>query len=1183
MGPTARLFVSGADGYLGGAVARAAAGGPGSWSLTGSALSGTGVGSWVSAAAARSVCTRRRAARLRSPPSWPRRPHDPVQEPSGSPAALRAALAADVIVLDLLGAPAEARSVLDAVQAQLLAAAAEPAARGPPARQRTVIGLSSVATWDGGAGAGGDGAASPAVAAMTEASHATRVTPPGAAHLRQLEEQLLGLARPQRLRTVLVACGLPYGHGHGPLAALLQRARGTLADGAPLPMPCLRRADGGNAVPTIHVDDAARFVCKLAAVAATAAGTGGDGDPAPLLQRVYVAVDAAAGSSSTIAGEFPTTLASIATAVACSVGSGVTTPVASPARVLDTFPDGAAAAMSLRDLHCAAPAPDPSLVTALLPLTQVDVAFDVGSLAIHGGSGGSDDADNGRDTAVQQGRALVALAPDEWHCRRGPAHPSSLSLLRDEYVSATGAVPTRVCVTGPPAAGKTTVARHVAESRGLPLVSLASAVDAFLSAGGSAAAASGGAGAAAVDVGGAAGVVRALGDGTPTRAACLRALWDAVAKYGAEAEAAVAAQQQAQAQAAVSGSGKAAAAGGTKAAAAKAAPAAGSAKPPAVAAAADSTAAPAAAGGGPSPPPSSSQLPASIKPPRLPLVLLSRVVRAVLTAPAYRASGWVLDGAPRTGAEAAALFGAVTQPPVAAAAPGAPSGGDDTVAGGSSGGGGGAVTQQLEDPDGLMPPPAVMAALGLPLAPYVGAYVAARGSTTAGGGGTSGSEAPVAASSPAPSASAAAAPNGGATTTAKPVGAKKAGDTAALGAPAAASAAGAGRKDAKAAAAVSQPLLPALKVDAAFIAACLTEEADADVAALAHAAAAGITVSVMGSVVKPPAPAAVVPAVPPPTTTTGGKASGDKAAMAAAAPPVPPAVPSPAPTSAVNHHLAPHLVLVLDAVHDVALQQRLPPAAAEAAGDGATPNDTTSNERFLRKLRRYRIHNAAGSAESVGAWAAGAVARNAAADGFRAALATCVGGPAVGSLNVNATTGDGLLRAAGMLVTDARLAAVRRARQAAPLLLAGVRLSEEEGEQQQQQQPEGGGEGEGAAATGVNDAAGGRLSPHGTSSSRQQSPPAQLPPTPLPLAAAQRLEERHLDERTAPARAALMQALLPHISDGLVAVCATDPPPANPVLALARYLQAVADARKQRAGAARGGEVAAVAAAAKKA
>ena len=55
-------------------------------------------------------------------------------------------------------------------------------------------------------------------------------------------------------------------------------------------------------------------------------------------------------------------------------------------------------------------------------------------------------------------------------------------------------------------------------------------------------------------------------------------------------------------------------------------------------------------------------------------------------------------------------------------------------------------------------------------------------------------------------------------------------------------------------------------------------------------------------------------------------------------------------------------------------------------------------------------------------------------------------------------------------------------------------------------------------------------------------------------AAAAAAQRSALDDATAPARARIMEALVPHIAAGIVAVCTAEPPADNPVLALARYL-----------------------------
>lgn len=333
-------------------------------------------------------------------------------------------------------------------------------------------------------------------------------------------------------------------------------------------------------------------------------------------------------------------------------------------------------------------------------------------------------------------------------------------------------------------------------------------------------------------------------------------------------------------------------------------------------------------------------------------------------------------------------------------------------------------------------------------------------------------------------------------------------------------------------------------MDVAFIQASLFEEVEADAAALAEASAAGITVMSMGAPVKSTAVAsasAAAPAAPAPAAPKIGSA-GKSASVSVSSPAAAggsSSTPPSAATSQLNHRLLPHVLIRLDAAHDMALMQRLTTVSADAAGtaEAASTVNAAAKERFERRLRRYHIHNAAKGTRSVSIWfsAATAESSNACPPVISAVPATVTH-----EWNINSMTADGLVQAAQMAATDARLAAMQRMRALEPLL-AGVKLPEEDetGQQQQQQR-----EGVTSQDADVNTATGAAEAK-------------------APLSAAAQYDLDQLDARTAPARARLMEQLVPHISAGIVRVCTSNPPPANPVQALAQYLMDVA-AKQQR-------------------
>ena len=503
-----------------------------------------------------------------------------------------------------------------------------------PLRRRVVIGLSSLLTWQQPA-FGDDATGSGCCTCEVEQATAARITSEEARPLRLLEDQLIALARPESgLATHVVAYGLTYGHGGGSVIALLDAAWRATAGSA---------ATGGGAkepspLAVPFLSDPAGANCVPAIHL---------GDLATFVTKLAastIASDHDRGSGG--GGVVPIGQYLIAKDnsgnnctwkdVATAISSAVGGGDIAPISYMtDAMTAYPGCAIDTRDLMARS---DASLRSSLLPLSQLSLRFDPSRLAINT-------------------HPTIALAPEEWHCKDGLTGAPAAQLLRDEFAAHTARVPLRVCVVGPPLSGKTALATKLAQTHNLRLVTVKSAVEA---------------------VTGGWATLRELSDGTPRRGACLQALKDAVTKYLAEAEAV-----QASSSAAPTG-GKAA---GKPATAATTTGKKDAAKP--VAAAADATTPSTAASSG-----CTANAPAA---PRLPQVLLSRVLRAVLTSPAYRNAGWVLDGAPRTAAEAAALF----EVPSAS---------------------GGADGPSAEDPDGIMPPTSFLTALTLSPASYAAAF-----------------------------------------------------------------------------------------------------------------------------------------------------------------------------------------------------------------------------------------------------------------------------------------------------------------------------------------------------------------------------------------------------------------------------------------------------------------------------
>ena len=117
---------------------------------------------------------------------------------------------------------------------------------------------STTLTWDRTYGDSSDGSF-----ALKEEEWERRRPSPAAASLFLLENQLLSLSRLHGCSVHIVACGMPYGGSDGgPLKNMLRDAWECSPSG--LPVPTARSKDGSNVVPTVHVNDLAKYVVKLA-------------------------------------------------------------------------------------------------------------------------------------------------------------------------------------------------------------------------------------------------------------------------------------------------------------------------------------------------------------------------------------------------------------------------------------------------------------------------------------------------------------------------------------------------------------------------------------------------------------------------------------------------------------------------------------------------------------------------------------------------------------------------------------------------------------------------------------------------------------------------------------------------------------------------------------------------------
>jgi len=524
-----------------------------------------------------------------------------------------------VIVLSLTTALVEAQAVVEALRTHIasMPPPASPADDGGDGGDgdgggggggagKTVIALSSVLTWD---------RTTSMPQPWDEAQYKRRRPGMKGADVRDAEAAVMTLSRPERgVRCHVVAAGMPYGAGFGPLYPLLRRAwlcsdnpaitssgTGAGAVKVGLPVPCIRHEAGKNPIPAIHVNDLAAFVARVATASVELQPEAGSGE-------YFVAVDEGAD-----------TLVDVVAAVSKALGVGGTRLLTKEAGVAfmenpdsPQFGPGApgggaggggaagSTAVSSGDDGARAGAAHLGVDSTLIASAQVHLsasaAFDGGTLAI-----------------FNDGRVSL---PD-WHSRGGVV--AGIDAVATEFKAAHDLRPVRLVVAGPPASNKSATASLLGAKYAIPVVSLKSAVAAIRT-----------------------GNLRALSDGTPERLAALKALREAVDKVFVEFDGAAAA--------AAAAAEKAGAKGGKK-------------EVPGTSGAKKATGGKDAAGAGAGATGGDTVLDAAAleRGPRLPRDLAVRVLRASLLAPECRNRGYVLDGFPRTLAEAKALFTALPE------------------------------------------------------------------------------------------------------------------------------------------------------------------------------------------------------------------------------------------------------------------------------------------------------------------------------------------------------------------------------------------------------------------------------------------------------------------------------------------------------------------------------------------
>ena len=538
-----------------------------------------------------------------------------VRAPVNSPASVRLALGCDVVVLSLTSAAGatEALSVCAALESLLVT--------GASVRPRGVAVLSSLLAWD----TPRSGAA--AARAICEGSTAVRSRPtPARADARAMadaESRLLALPSTPNGGAPAVhvlGAGLIYGAGEGPLRSTWMAAREDAASSAPRacvdggaprergaqqPLSVVAPAGAPRAVPTVHAEDVTRVLIALVSELARAPWPTPPGYAAPLPPSPY--------------GRLPPYIvlvdasadsgAALVAAISSAAGDGRWRYATAQEMLLDdAVRDADGHATAARGTRAAGGARGGAL-DALLLSTNVPPIDE--SVLARG--------------AVRS----FLLPPANWHSNAGLVDAAARGIISREFAKAGGcAPPFRVALAGASQAVAPLAASLAAANPRALRVSPARALAAIL--------------ADTAD--------GALCDGTASGLDALAALRvEVTATMNAAANAAAAAQlAEAEAAAAATAAAAAAAALAAKGKGGKAPPAAVAAEKPLT--------------------PPAAPLPSSA-PTRLPPALMARVIRTVLSCPAARAFGWILEGAPRTAAEAIAVFGdAAASSPAAAAA-----------------------------------------------------------------------------------------------------------------------------------------------------------------------------------------------------------------------------------------------------------------------------------------------------------------------------------------------------------------------------------------------------------------------------------------------------------------------------------------------------------------------------------
>lgn len=137
---------------------------------------------------------------------------------------------------------------------RIAAAAGDDQEDGDEDSGRTIVAVSTIHTWaksrrpkDG--------------SEITEERYKRRRAAPEHEHLKLLEAHVMALTR-EGLRAHVVAIGVPYGAGEGPLHKHFKDA--WEAENTALAIPALAHPEGRNFVPMVHVDDCAAVVAAVA-------------------------------------------------------------------------------------------------------------------------------------------------------------------------------------------------------------------------------------------------------------------------------------------------------------------------------------------------------------------------------------------------------------------------------------------------------------------------------------------------------------------------------------------------------------------------------------------------------------------------------------------------------------------------------------------------------------------------------------------------------------------------------------------------------------------------------------------------------------------------------------------------------------------------------------------------------